>query len=260
MAALVLGLGVSASPAVAQNAAAPTGVTNQTCPVTPGEEVDPEQFVETDDGRVYFCCAKCRRKYERDPDQYSEAIAHLVGVHQDGAGAGPERAQGAAQAEHHDGPTGHSHGEAPGGVVARTAVGLGKFHPPATHFPIAMLLAAAVGELVYRARGRELFAWGARFCLWIGVPGAVAAAVLGWLYAGAAWSDGDLVMTAHRWLGTATAALGVGALAAGWRRATGAGGPAPRAYLVLLCAAGVAVAGNGFLGGLLVHGVDHYAF
>jgi uncharacterized membrane protein len=260
MAASVLSLGVPGAPAVAQDAAAPTAVTNQTCPVTPGEVVDPEQFVETDVGTVFFCCARCRRKYERDPDQYSEAIAHLVGVHQDGAGAVQERAQGAEHAEHDDGPTGHSHAEARGGVVARAAAWLGKSHPPSTHFPIAMLLAAATGELVYRARSRELFAAGARFCLWIGVPGAVAGAVLGWLYAGAAWSDGDLVMTAHRWLGTATAVLAVAALAAGWRRAMGAGGPAPRVYLVLLCAAGVAAAGNGFLGGLLVYGVDHYAF
>lgn len=62
-----------------------------------------------------------------------------------------------------------------------------------------------------------------------------------------------------RWRGC-MAVLPIAALGVGWRWAMGAGGPAPRAYLVLLCAAAVSVGGNGFLGGLLVHGVDHYAF
>jgi Planctomycete cytochrome C len=90
-------------------------------------------------------------------------------------------------------------------LSARRVLGwLGKFHILVVHFPIALLLAAAAGELwcVWR---RNPEPWTAvRFCVLLGAGGAAAAVVLGWLDAdfggyGAGAAD---VLCLHRWIGT----------------------------------------------------------
>lgn len=44
------------------------------CPVME-EPVDFTVRVVTDDGPVYFCCAPCTRRYERDTEKYAEKVA-----------------------------------------------------------------------------------------------------------------------------------------------------------------------------------------
>ena len=44
------------------------------CPVM-GEAVDFSLSVSTDDGPVYFCCAKCVGKFEKDPAKYAEYVS-----------------------------------------------------------------------------------------------------------------------------------------------------------------------------------------
>lgn len=46
-----------------------------TCPVS-GEPVDTEVSTKHDDTTVYFCCNMCKRKYERAPGEYAEALAN----------------------------------------------------------------------------------------------------------------------------------------------------------------------------------------
>ncbi|HQU44592.1 MAG TPA: hypothetical protein PK867_17365, partial [Pirellulales bacterium] len=133
---------------------------------------------------------------------------------------------------------------------------LGKLHVVVIHFPIALLLAAAAGE--------AWFAWRApqpascvRFCVLSGAISAVVAAALGWLHAASGYGSGSpLILTWHRWLGTATAGAAV-VLAVVSEIDTHRGVRSWRfRFLLLLVALLVGVAGH--FGGLLVYGVDYF--
>lgn len=43
------------------------------CPVG-GEKIDRKVFIETKQGRVYFCCPKCIKPYEADPAKYATKV------------------------------------------------------------------------------------------------------------------------------------------------------------------------------------------
>ena len=75
-AALLLGLAASAL-------AADEEITNKTCPVMEGEEVDPDLWVEYQGKRVYFCCEDCVERFQEDPERYmmaGDAEDHPYGV------------------------------------------------------------------------------------------------------------------------------------------------------------------------------------
>jgi uncharacterized membrane protein len=172
---------------------------------------------------------------------------------------------------HEDGPHDHrDHGGAHSGRaragfssavesnVPKPLAWLGKFHPPLTHFPIALFVAAALAELLFIRTGSSQFEHAARFCVWLGAGGALAAASLGWLFGGFHIVDKEWVMTAHRWAGTGTALLAIGVLFLSERAVSGR---APRSqYRLALFAAATLVTVTGFLGGTLIYGLDHYAW
>ncbi len=124
------------------------------------------------------------------------------------------------------------------------------------HFPLAMLISAALAELWAVVRGMQPRLATVRFCLWVGSLGALGAGVLGWVHA----LDGFPSPTAnpltvaglHRWIGTVAAVLAPGAALLverdyrlGRRTALARG-----AILALAAVAGIA----GHFGGLLTHG------
>jgi uncharacterized membrane protein len=137
---------------------------------------------------------------------------------------------------------------------------LGNFHPPAVSFPIALLVAAALAELLRVVTGHPLFDSAARFCVWLGAVTAIVAVALGWCRGGFRLSDPSWVVTAHRWLGTATAlwAQLVLALSEGSRRCGGRG--IQEAFRLTLFVGTGLVLSTGFLGGALVYGLDHYVW
>jgi uncharacterized membrane protein/mono/diheme cytochrome c family protein len=135
---------------------------------------------------------------------------------------------------------------------------LGNFHPPAVHFPIALLTAAAVAELLGIATGKPAFEAITRYCVWFGALTAMVAGPLGWCLGGFHLTDASWVKMMHRWLGTSTVAFAGLALALCevsrapnrqrarmWFRAT---------LLIVV----ILVSVTGFLGGALVFGLDHY--
>jgi uncharacterized membrane protein len=137
---------------------------------------------------------------------------------------------------------------------------LGKFHPPAVHFPIGLLTAAAVAEVLRLVTGKPVFDAVSRYCVWFGAVTAVAAGILGWCggyfrLAGASW-----VMIAHSGLGTATVAC------AGLLVVLGEASRRPDRrrtriwFRVTLLAVAVLVSATGFFGGAVVFGLDHYAW
>jgi uncharacterized membrane protein len=129
---------------------------------------------------------------------------------------------------------------------------LGRLHPFLVHFPVALLLAALVAEL---PRRRDAGPSAAGFhCLTLGVLGAGAAALSGWLFAAHDPPGTPALLERHRWLGlgSAVAAAAAWLLARRWRgRAEARLAWPTRAALVLAC--GLALA-TGALGGEMVYG------
>lgn len=136
----------------------------------------------------------------------------------------------------------------------------GQFHSAVVHFPIALLLTAMAAEAAAWITGKAwLHAVGA-FNLHLGGLSAVVAAALG--YALSATADVETALQGallwHRWIGTVAALWAVLALVA-WhchRLLVMPGGLAWYRFSLLTGSALVAV--SGFLGGVLIHGWDHY--
>jgi uncharacterized membrane protein len=146
------------------------------------------------------------------------------------------------------------------GFVAKLIDWLGRFHPAAVHFPIALLTAAALAELLRLVTGQPAFDAVTRYCLWLGTLTAVAAGVLGWFLGEFRLIDASWLMTAHRWLGTSTVVIAVLVLGLNeWSRR-----PDHRRLRMCFRAALFGVAGlvlaTGFFGGAVVFGLDHYTW
>ncbi len=257
---------------------------NPMCPVMPDERIDPEQWVEHQGKRVYFCCPMCKRKFSRSPETYLGALPQFADAQDDDPTHGELAAHGHDHGDHshdeqnvpgsepaspmthvseesgHD-HADHEHGEA-SSAFGKLIGWLGKFHPPATDFPVALLISAAIAEMLLIVTGRSLFDAAAQFAVWLGSLSAVAAVALGWFYAGFRLSDPDWIMTVHRWLGTAVGVwvILLLALCVAAHRAS-EGKPRRRlAYRATLFISAAAVSANGFFGGALVYGLDHYAW
>ena len=121
------------------------------------------------------------------------------------------------------------------------------FHPLIVHFPIGLLTAAFLAELLYRLRPSWRTDSAATFCLALGALSSVPSAALGWLLA-AHTSHSGFELDVHRWLGTLTAAL---ALFAWWGVCRW---PNRRLLLLLILAAIVGAVGH--TGGALSFGSD----
>jgi uncharacterized membrane protein len=148
----------------------------------------------------------------------------------------------------------------PRGFFEKLILWLGHFHPPAVHFPIGLLTAAAVAELLQLATGKPAFDAVSRYCVWFGTLTAVVASVLGWFVgsfrlAGASW-----LLITHSCLGTSTVACAglVLVLSEVSRRSDRR--VARMWFRVTLLALAVLVSLTGFFGGAVVFGLDHYTW
>lgn len=187
-------------------------------------------------------------------DEHDEMEAHQAeGDRMEGASDD----QNAMTAEAHD----HA-SHAPSNELLETAFGrllfwLGKLHPAAVHFPIAMLLGAAVAELASLRFQPDFFHNAARYSLWIGTLGAVGAAFLGWFYGGFRLVDEENIMTLHRWNGTSIALVSIAALWLAERRITHpARSAAP--YRTVLFVVALMAGLNGYWGGVMVYGPEQH--
>lgn len=182
----------------------------------------------------------------------SNPEAHATDGHHAGEDAGPA-------ADHH-GPGaetgGHAHwgDNGPQTDLERAIAKAGALHSVAVHFPIALILAAALAQTLGLITGRVGYADIVRFLIWTAAFGGLAAGLLGWAHAGPIASTEDGIMSIHRWLGTGlTLGLFFVAGAAEWKHRSGQP-VAVMSLTVLLFGAAAAVAINGFLGGSLAHG------
>ena len=132
---------------------------------------------------------------------------------------------------------------------------IGRLHPVLVHFPIGLVLIAAVAEVVAMTTG--LWEWRAVAVtnLRAGAAFAIGAAIAGWRLAASAGIEATSSLEWHRWLGT-IAAVAVFAAALATAGARGRSRFALWVYRIALFWAAALVAVTGHLGGLLVWGAD----
>jgi len=131
----------------------------------------------------------------------------------------------------------------------------GRLHPLLLHFPIALVITAAVAELVAILTKRQGWHVVAVANVRAGAVCAAAAAITGWLLALSASVDDGRTLDWHRWVGTAAAVATIGAALA----TAGTDGHSPRVpwmYRIALFWAAALVGVTGHLGARLVWGAD----
>jgi uncharacterized membrane protein/mono/diheme cytochrome c family protein len=136
---------------------------------------------------------------------------------------------------------------------------LGKFHLLMLHFPIALVLAAGLAELLSLRKRNSIPSETVRFCLWLGALAAIPTAALGWLYAAAGnGSSSPEVLSIHRLLGTAAAVwLVFTAVCVEFDNRRGV--RSPRVRSLLLCAVFI-TALVAHLGGQLANGENFFTY
>ena len=140
---------------------------------------------------------------------------------------------------------------------------IGQFHPPSTHFPIALLIVALPAEFLWILVRKDSWKATARFCVMLGAVTAVITATLGWCdapfstYAGVSAS----VLRWHRWFGTATAvwAVLVAMLSESSNRRENPHRLCCCFHLTLVIGA-ILVSIAGYLGASLIYGLNHFSW
>lgn len=129
---------------------------------------------------------------------------------------------------------------------------LGRLHPVALHFPLALLLVGAVAVVWNWFRGEEGVGEFAFHCIWIGAAMSLVAAVTGWFLGEE--EAGEKGLELHRWfgVGSAAAAVVLTAMASLSRTDARPGLLGMTRIFALVTAAGTAYAGH--LGGEMVWG------
>lgn len=132
---------------------------------------------------------------------------------------------------------------------------VGRTHPFAVHFPIALFPVALVALVLARRRGEtvELI----RALIIVAGAASVIAAVLGWFTGGFVLVDADAVQLWHRWIGTGLAVTGGGVALWALRRRSSVNSAG---MVAALGAITLILLVQGWLGAALVHGMDHMSF
>lgn len=213
---------------------------NTRCPVTPSEVIGNDAVTVQFKGQtIGLCCTRCKRKFLAAPDEYA------MNLPQDSAARSNE-------GEHHD------HEEHPQSFTFVNYVG--RFHPVIVHFPIALLLIAALLELTAMIRRNLPYGTAVRPILVLGTASAVVAVLLGFANAMDNPQVGELILVfeRHRLGGIVTACLAVVALGFGewWRQADNI--RLARIYRIALFMGALGVALTGHFGGVLIYGLNYF--
>lgn len=129
---------------------------------------------------------------------------------------------------------------------------LGRTHPFLVHFPLALFPVALVSLALARRRGSPTDV--IRSLIVVGGVASALAALLGWFNAGFQLGDADPLLAWHRWIGTALGAVGAALAAWSWRSEASVNS---RPMLWSLALVTVALLVQGWIGGALIHGIDH---
>jgi len=133
---------------------------------------------------------------------------------------------------------------------------VGKFHLLALHLPIALMLAAGVGEIVSAWRSR-VPSPAVQFCLMLAAIAIIPTVVLGWLHAAAGNGVGSSqLLLVHRWLGTVAGVWVIGTALCAVRDAHR--GLRGRCVRVALAIGITLVVATAHYGGLMAYGRDYF--
>ncbi len=145
--------------------------------------------------------------------------------------------------------------ERPKTVSQRLMSWIGRTHPFAVHFPIALFPVAWVALFLARRRGEavELI----RALIIVAGVASVIAAVLGWFTGGFVLVDTVPIHLWHRWLGTALAVMGGAVALWALRRRDSVDS---RGMVMALGGITLILLVQGWLGAALVHGMGHMNF
>ncbi len=133
---------------------------------------------------------------------------------------------------------------------------LGRLHPLIVHFPIGLIVAGALHEVVSWARRRPVPSDVGSFCLALGLLSGGLAVWLGTLNASHQSITGDSarILEWHRYAGWALLMVGAAAFLAGRVARSRLGSGAARVYTGLVVGAALCVGVSGHFGGQLVYG------
>ena len=136
---------------------------------------------------------------------------------------------------------------------------LGDLHPFFVHFPVALILFAAVAEVLFVVRKDQSFGGAARFMIHAAALMSVPAAIAGFAGASGEQFTGTALrlFAVHRIVGITTPVLAF--LASGMTEGSRRSGQVweQGLYRVLLALAVISVAIAGYAGALLAHHADH---
>jgi uncharacterized membrane protein len=126
------------------------------------------------------------------------------------------------------------------------------------HFPIALLLVAAAGELWSWCRGIRRPTPAVHFCIQFAAAGAVAATLLGWLHAAFSGyaASSSKALTFHRWAGTTAAVIAIAAAVLSERDSRR--GVRSASFRILLFVGAFLVSIAAHWGGTLVYGANYF--
>lgn len=139
---------------------------------------------------------------------------------------------------------------------------IGNFHPVSAHFPVALMFVAAFAEGLAWWTRREAWMQTVRFLVILAALGGVTTASLGWVNAYFQSYTGKLgpVLQWHRWMGTGTALWCVLCAVLVIAHHCPEGSPQRQRFRGALLLGAVLVGISGYLGSLLIYGVDHYVW
>lgn len=231
--------------ALSQDTPAPAPI-NAMCPVMTDEEVVPKYSIEWNGQTIGFCCRKCVGRFERGPEQY---VVNLPDVFADGAEVALADVDPVIADDEHDH---EEHGELMT-LFART-------HVLVLHFPIGLLVAAAIAEMLALLRRSSALTSAAHYCANLALPFAA------WtFFSGLQLEEQTKVgpilhdmLDRHELLGQITAALVALVFILGWRaRRAGASAGASTLWRLSLFSAAALVGATAHAGGQLVYGLGY---
>lgn len=230
------------------------------CPVLSEEKAD-KKYAKILDGKIYyFCCARCVTQFTADPKKYIAEMENHSTLYAantteksndlDASTTVSDAITSVASAPHEPEPVLTDE--------ARLKRFIGYFHPALVHFPIALIITAALAECLLGFTGRRFFAPVSIFCIRLAAFLVVLTAASGWI---AASGDTDTtsstawVLDWHRWLGVGTAVLaGLAATISLWITHESERG----FYRWMLYLTAIAVGVTGHFGGMLVYGLNYF--
>lgn len=132
---------------------------------------------------------------------------------------------------------------------------LGRLHPLIVHFPIALIVVAALMELFTFGKFNSKIRPGILILAAIGAVSAIVAAPMGWLLATNEGTTGS-TLDIHKWIGIGTAILSIGILAMLFKINNSPSKSLIKGFRFLLFFTAIGVSAAGHYGGSLTHGED----